>query len=132
MVASHQTYLKTFYELSSECILFFDPDGNYVGANPAACQTLEYSLEELLQLSAYQLIPKHIPTDLIKSLFEKFFIELSPVEGEIELAAKSQKIIKATFKAFPNVIDDISALVWRRENADPAKMDLHKLSLIHI
>lgn len=113
MAVINESYFQKFYDLSTEGALFFDPEGNYFGANATACKALEYTLEEILQLNVRDLIPKYVPSDLIKTLFEKFFLEVSPVDGEIELTTKRGKIIKVFFKAHPYVVENISALFFR-------------------
>ena len=51
--------LKQFMlDRAGDSIFFIGPNGRLVYANEAACRSLEYSLEELLQLSAFDIDPR--------------------------------------------------------------------------
>lgn len=73
MLAS-QTRLKALFELSPEAIYLETPECRIIDCNPASSQMTGYSKGELLQMTAYDLVPEE-NKEKISKLMNKGYIE---------------------------------------------------------
>src|SRR5918997_4301268 len=89
----------TIVASSPDAVLVIDEAGRYQDANPAACQLLGYSHDELLQLVSDDLIPEDAPwvTEARATYRTK-----GRWRGEIELVHKDRRLVP--FEAWSIVI----------------------------
>jgi len=63
-LATQEAYWRAIFDSCSEGLAIFDEDGHFVDANPAFCQILGYSHDEILRLGWEGITPQdHIPYD---------------------------------------------------------------------
>jgi len=89
--------LKAIFEKSLNAILVADDEGNYIDVNPAACELLGYSRQELLTMNVRDIKRKnqHMTYEqyarYLKSRYDK---------GEFDFIHKSGREMVADYKAF--------------------------------
>jgi len=101
------------YENSMDSLLIVDDDMNYVDVNPAACDLLGYSREELLQLNIIDVVPNE---ELTKQDWEKFN-EDEEVNGEYTLKHKDGHDVHVEYVAVSHVTSNRHMSVFRNVTA---------------
>jgi PAS domain S-box-containing protein len=93
---NEQRYRRLF-ETAHDAILIADDTNQYIDANPAACDLLGYSRDELLTLGPAQIITQAEP-EQIEHLWHTFLDEKIQ-SGEIVLRHRDGRIIYAEYRA---------------------------------
>jgi PAS domain S-box-containing protein len=57
-IKNNPAFFKTLFDASSEAIFVADDRGHYIHANHAACDLLGYDLDELIQLSVFDIVDR--------------------------------------------------------------------------
>jgi PAS domain S-box-containing protein len=100
-----QEPIKDFYN-SEAAILLANNEGRYLRANPAACFMLDYSEEELLQLTVPDIVLMDVDGAPPSKLWDRFITEGHP-SGIVSLNTKSQGRITCLYNAVTNVLPGI-------------------------
>lgn len=114
-IRQEQQRYQALFEQAHDAILIADDKGNYLDANPAACELLGYQQAELLQQSAKTIVAT-TPTEETDQLWQTF-IDDSAQWGELWLRHRQGHTIPVEYRAVANflpghhlsVLRDISA-----------------------
>lgn len=80
---------RNIFERSKDAVFLADPDFTFKDVNPATCELLEFSKEELLQMNLYQLMGEEMRNQLLSTLAEAG--EVRDMELEVETKNKEKK-----------------------------------------
>jgi PAS domain S-box-containing protein len=117
-----QRWFQAFFENSLDGILLMDDLGRYVDGNPAVCQWLGYSREELRQLNVWDITPS-INREQIPALMKQFF-DAGTMSGQYELLCKDGSTRTVEFRSVANVLPGLHVAVQRdvtQRNRDEAE-----------
>jgi PAS domain S-box-containing protein len=121
-LALNQRRYQAFFENALDCILLMDDSGRYVDGNPAVCQMLGYTREELRQLNVWDITPA-IDREQIPALMKQFF-DAGTMSGQYELLCKDGSTRTVEFRAVANVLPGLHVAVQRditQRNRDEAE-----------
>jgi PAS domain S-box-containing protein len=110
-VAQSRQRLQAIFEFSLDPILLADNDGRFVDANPAACQLLGYSLEELLQRCVFDVTPLHNRA-AIAAKWRQFLIE-GKLTGAYTVLCKGGDLRKVECRGVANIRPGLHLAVQR-------------------
>jgi PAS domain S-box-containing protein len=100
---SHSQHcFQAFFENSLDGILLMDGAGGYVDANPAICQLLGYSREELRRMNVWDVTPA-VRREAIPMLMEQFFAA-GTLSGEYVMQCKDGSMREVEFRSVANVL----------------------------
>jgi PAS domain S-box-containing protein len=121
LIAESQQRLQALFNNALNAILLASDEGQYVDANPAACEMLGYSREELLQLPMAELVIQDQETDVARMWAN--FRRDGKMRGLIRMKRKDGQIITAEFSAVANVLPGLhlsvlSDVTERRRQAE--------------
>ncbi|MDT8446077.1 MAG: ATP-binding protein [bacterium] len=94
--AEHQA--AVYLTASPMAIFVTNPQGCYLHVNPAACELLGYSLEEVLQMSVPQVAVPRVPGEAVPPLF-KDLSEIGKAKGDTLLRHKNGNLIPIALDA---------------------------------
>jgi len=97
-----QQYLQAIFENAQNAILLADDNAYYIDANPAACQLLGYSRDELIGLHLSQITPGINHRDATATW--QSFITTGRQSGEFILLHKDGSQIEAEYRAVANIL----------------------------
>jgi PAS domain S-box-containing protein len=94
------------FDKSEEAILLTNNEGRYLRANPAACNMLGYSEEELCRLTVPDIVLMDVEEDSAAKLWDRFISD-GHQSGMVTLNTKSQVRITCLYNAVSNVVPGI-------------------------
>jgi len=120
---------QAVFENSLEGILLMDDAGRYVDGNPAICQLLGYSREELMRLTVWDVTPapdrERIP-DLLG-----LFLSAGTLRGEYTLLCKGGATREVEYRSVANILPGLHLGVLRdvteRKRSERELRDRHHL-----
>jgi len=120
---------QAVFENSLDGILLVDNAGRYVDGNPAMCQLLGYSREELLQLTAWDVTPA--PDRERISELQGRFLAAGKLSGEYTLLCKDGTTREVEHRAVANMLPGLHLGLHRditeRKQAERALQNRHHL-----
>ncbi len=105
---SHQ---EALFEQALDAVLIADDNARYVDANPAACDLLGYTREELMQMSIWDLTPS-VDVETGRAYW-KTFIEEGKQAGEYRLRRKDGTVREVEFRAVAGILPNRHLSVLR-------------------
>ena len=90
-------YLRALFENSLDVILVTNDKGQYIDANPAACELLGYTYDELMKLSVMDLTPEPLRHQG-KAIWNQFIADGSQ-HGEHSTLCKDGSVLELEFRA---------------------------------
>jgi len=109
-IKSQQT-LKSIFEQAQDAILLANDDATYIDANPAACQLLGYSREELIGMTVWDLTPERY-REVGQSAWEGF-AERGEQTGHYVLLRKDGSEVIVEFIAMRDILPDVHLSLLR-------------------
>ncbi|MFZ0389278.1 MAG: PAS domain S-box protein, partial [Calditrichia bacterium] len=100
-----QEQFKAIFDNVMNGILLADDEAKYVDVNPAACQMLGYTREEILQLSIADLTPPP-DRDKLQSLWTEY-LETGRQLGSFRMLKKNGEYLHTEFQAVANILPGI-------------------------
>ena len=120
---------QAIFENSLDGILLIDDGGRYVDCNPAACQLLGYSREELLQLTVWDVTPAP-DRERIPELMGRF-LSAGTLSGEYTMLCKDGTTREVEYRSVANMLPGLHLGIHRditeRKQAERALQDRHNL-----
>jgi PAS domain S-box-containing protein len=95
-------YLQALFENSLDAIFVTNDEGRYIDANPAACELLGYTHNELTQLSVMDLTAESFREEA-RAMWQQFLTGGSQ-RGEYSTRRKDGEILQLEFRAVANVL----------------------------
>ncbi|MDQ3193131.1 MAG: PAS domain-containing sensor histidine kinase [Bacteroidota bacterium] len=102
----HSLRLKAIFNGTNDAITLTNDDGKYVQVNPAAARMLGYSMNELLNLSVFDIVDQTAYKDKGSTLWKKFH-KNGDQSGIIRLKRKDKKIIFCVYNATANILPGV-------------------------
>ena len=103
--------LKALFDNALDAILLVDDEARYVDANPAACELLGYSREELQQLSIWDVTP---PSNSNQGIdLWRDFLAAGKMSGEHTLRRKDGTLIGVECNSVANVLPGLHMTINR-------------------
>ncbi len=102
MVESTQRQFQAVFKNSTDAILLVDDEANFVDGNPAACQLLGYSRDELEHLEVLDIIPA-AEHEKISGVVAEFLVSKT-VRGQCGLLSKDGQIREVEYRSVANVL----------------------------
>jgi PAS domain S-box-containing protein len=123
---------RNIFERSKDAVFLADADFTFRDVNPATCELLEYTREELLQMNFYQLIDEQVMKDeLHKQLTEEGQVKDLELEVETKNKEKKSCIVSVEFQADKNnsfflqgILHDITNI----KKTEKANLQIEKLA----
>jgi PAS domain S-box-containing protein len=112
---NHRRRLEMVFEHAQDAILLADDDGRYIDANPAACELLVRSREELLSLSVFDITP--VPDIETGRRMWREFIATGTMAGEYDLHRKDGRVLSTEFRAVANIQPGVHLSILRDVSA---------------
>jgi PAS domain S-box-containing protein len=103
--------LQALFDQALDGILLADNDARYVGANPAACELLGRSLDEVTHMSMLDLVP-----DADRELARRHwhsFLEAGESKGEFTILQRDGTTIDVEYRAVANITAGLHLSVFR-------------------
>jgi PAS domain S-box-containing protein len=120
---------QTVFENALEPILLMNDSGRYVYGNPAACQLLGYSRDELMELTAWDITPaanREQVAELLASL-----LSMGAQSGDYTMLCKDGTTRDVEYRAVANILPGLHLGVHRdvteRKRAERAMQESHAL-----
>ncbi|MBY0522044.1 MAG: PAS domain-containing protein [Gemmataceae bacterium] len=110
-LAESQRRFRAVFENSLEAILLMDDAGRYVDANPAACQFLGYTRDELVRLGVADVTPE-VDRDRIPELMSQF-LAAGTQHGEYTLACKDSSTREVEYRAVAHILPGLHVSALR-------------------
>ena len=128
-VLASESRFRKYVENAPESIFVADPQGRYIDVNPAGCQLLGYSRDELLQMTVADLAPQ----DVVEDHLDRFENHKKGglVDTELKLRSKDGRLIDVSLRAIAlpsgEVIGFVSDITTRRKTE--AELDVYRENL---
>jgi PAS domain S-box-containing protein len=97
---SESDSFRVLFEAVPDAMLLADSDSRYVDANPAACQLLQRSLDELLSMRVADVTPAGVDVDALW----REFLSRGEMGGEYTLQRPDGSAVEVEFHATANVL----------------------------
>jgi PAS domain S-box-containing protein len=97
--------LQALFDNIRDGILLVDGEARHVDANPAFCELLGYSREEMLHMSIWDDVPFHLRGDVCK-LWRKFLAS-GRLEGEFTCLRKDGTTVEVEYRAVAHFMPDL-------------------------
>lgn len=94
-------WLEALFDHSLDGILLVNDDGRYVDANPAVCNLVGYTREEILTLSVWDMTPN--THEAAGREQWKEFISAGKLKGEYTMLTKDGSLVEIEFSAVANI-----------------------------
>jgi two-component system sensor histidine kinase UhpB len=111
MLEQNRRRLQAIFENVLDPILLMDDSGRYVDGNPACCELLGYSREELLQLTLWGITPEELRT-CIPELGGRLLSE-GRLSGEYTLLCKGGANRVVEFRSVANILPGLHLAIYR-------------------
>jgi two-component system, NarL family, sensor kinase len=119
--------LQALFDTAIDGIVFIDSDGRYVDANPAFCDMLGYTREEILRMKVTD-IPPVDQRDNALAVWQEA-IEGKRISGEVRLQRKDGEILEIEYRFVGNVLPALHcALIHDVTARNQAERSLAQLS----
>jgi PAS domain S-box-containing protein len=110
-VQASQRRLQTLFEHAQDAILLADDQARYVDANPAACELLGLSRDEVLRRTVWDVTPP--PNgDLGREAWQAF-LRAGKQSGDYQLLRKDQTAVEVEYRAVANIQPGVHLSVLR-------------------
>jgi PAS domain S-box-containing protein len=103
--------LKALFNHTLDALVLMDDEGHFIDANPAACRLFGYSLEEMLGLDAYEIIPEN-SRELRTQFFDEL-LELGQKSGHFDVVCKDRAICWVEYNAVANILPGVHLFALR-------------------
>ena len=103
--------LQALFDHSNDAILLVADDGRYVDANPAACQLLGYTHDELVALNVQQVFAASDPAWAQGAWSE--FLARGRTTGETPLRRKDGSVVVVDYSAIAGILPGLHLTIWR-------------------
>lgn len=97
--------LQALFDNIRDGILLVDRNARHVDANPALCELLGYSREEMLRMALWDDVPPHLRADLY-GLWSKF-LTVGRLEGEFTVQRKDGSAVEVEYRAVAHFMPDL-------------------------
>lgn len=128
-LAESQRRFRAVFENSLDAILLMDDAGNYVDANPSACQLLGYTCDEIVQLNVSDLT-RGVHRERIPRLMSQF-LAAGTSYGEYTLVCKDGTTREVEYRSVANILPGLHLGVHRdiaeRRQAERTLRESHSL-----
>jgi two-component system sensor histidine kinase UhpB len=111
MLEQNRRRLQAIFENVLDPILLMDDNCHYVDANPASCELLGYSREELLRMTADDVTPAELRAR-IPELMERFLAD-GRMGGEYTLLCKDGTTRLVEFRSVANILPGLHLAIHR-------------------
>ncbi|MES2568830.1 MAG: response regulator [Verrucomicrobiota bacterium] len=120
---------RALFEHSLDAILFASDSGRYIDANPAACDLLGYTLEELLGMSVSDLVAGSASTEQWNG-----FLSMNKQRGECQLRCKNGSRVDVEFGAVTHIepgvhLSILRDITVRKQSEEALRESEQKLNL---
>lgn len=128
-LAESERRFRAVFENSLDAILLMDDAGRYVDANPAACQLLGYTRDEIVRLTVSDLTPE-VDRGMIPERINRF-LGAGTSYGEYTLLCKDATTREVEFRSVANILPGVHLGVLRdiaeRRQAERTLRESHSL-----
>jgi PAS domain S-box-containing protein len=128
-LAESQRRFRAVFENSLDAILLMDDAGNYVDANPSACQLLGYTCDEIVRLNVSDVTPG-VGRGRIPELMSHF-LAAGTLHGEYTLVCKDGTTREVEYRSVANILPGLHLGVHRdigeRRRAERTLRESHSL-----
>jgi PAS domain S-box-containing protein len=111
VIAMNGCRFKAVFEHSLDGMMLADDTGRFLDVNPAICELLGYTREELLQMTFADITPvperEHFPELLSQ------FLAVPSMQGELALLCKDGQIRRGEYRAVRNILPGVHLSVHR-------------------
>ena len=108
---TRQAHLRGLFENALDAIMLIDDDAHYIDANPAACALLGYSLNELRQMSVFEIAAPAYRVGFDQTW--QRFRELRTQQGEYVVQHKDGSPIDVDLRAVANIVPGVHMSILR-------------------
>ncbi len=124
-LVDHQNRLQALFDNAQDAIMLFNQFGYFIDANPAACQLLGYTRDEICRLHMYDMFPEDELARVVD--IRQQVLATGRSQGEVRRRRKDGSIVEVEYRAVANITPGVHLTVLRdlspRKQADDARQD---------
>jgi PAS domain S-box-containing protein len=122
-LADRQNRLQALFDNTQDSIMLFNQFGYFIDANPAACQLLGYTRDEICKLHMYDMFPEDELARVVDIRHQ--VLSSGRSQGEVRRRRKDGSVVEVEYRAVANITPGVHLTVLRdispRKQAEQAR-----------